>query len=89
MIVAKEYSATLNDEKSIAGAAYVLTGAHLMGGEVMRKRLIGYPTKHLEWGDRKLALKELNILRSREDVVEQARSCFSALLRIMDEIKGT
>jgi heme oxygenase len=85
----KEYVATLNNEKSIAGAAYVLTGAHLMGGEVMRRRLDGYPTKHLEWDDRKLALKELNKLRSREDVVDEARMCFSALLQIMDEIRGT
>jgi heme oxygenase len=85
----KKYVATLNNEKSIAGAAYVLTGAHLMGGEVMRRRLNGYPTKHLEWDDRKLALKELNKLRSREDVVDEARMCFSALLQIMDEIRGT
>jgi len=85
---ADEYVLKLDNEKSIAGAAYVLTGAHLMGGEVMRRRLNGYPTKHLEWDDRKVALKELNKLRSREDVVDEARMCFSALLQIMDEIRG-
>ena len=88
IIAAEKYSATLNDEKNIAGAAYVLTGAHLMGGAVMKKRLIGYPTKHLEWDDRKSALKELDKLRQREDVVEEAKMCFSALLQIMDEIRG-
>lgn len=85
---AKEYAATLNSEKNIAGAAYVLTGAHLMGGAVMKKRLIDYPTKHLEWDNRKIALKELEKLRQREDVVEEAKQCFFALLQIMDEIRG-
>lgn len=83
-----DYVLKLNDEKSIAGAAYVLTGAHLMGGEVMRRRLKNYPTAHLEWDDRKAALKELEKLRQREDVVEEARMCFAALLQIMDEIRG-
>ena len=88
LVKAKEYASSLKTEKDIAGAAYVLTGAHLMGGEVMRRRLIDYPTKHLEWENRKEALKELNVLRSREDVVQEARNCFAALLEIMDEIKG-
>lgn len=88
LVKAKEYASSLKTEKDIAGAAYVLTGAHLMGGEVMRRRLIDYPTKHLEWENRKEALKELNILRSREDVVQEAKNCFAALLGIMDEIKG-
>ena len=73
-------------DKRIAGASYVLTGAHLMGGEVMRRRLVGYPTKHLEWEDRKQALAELTLLREREDIVDEARACFHALLHIMDEI---
>lgn len=88
LAIAKQYAESLKTEKDIAGTAYVLTGAHLMGGEVMRRRLIDYPTKHLEWENRKEALKELNILRSREDVIREARNCFSALLEIMDEIKG-
>jgi len=88
LMASKEYAESLKSEKDIAGAAYVLTGAHLMGGEVMRRRLIDYPTSHLEWDDRKEALKELNTLRSREDVIQEARNCFGALLKIMDEIKG-
>jgi heme oxygenase len=84
--VAKQYAATLVDEKSIAGASYVLTGAHLMGGEVMRRRLDGYPVKHLEWDDRKIALSVLQTLRVRTDISKEARDCFKALLDGMDEI---
>ena len=71
----------------IDGAAYVLTGAHLMGGEIMRRRLEGYPTSHLEWDDRKKALVVLNTYRVRQDISQEARDCFAALLAIMDEIK--
>ncbi len=84
---ANAYANTLNIEKSITGTAYVLTGAHLMGGEIMRKRLVGYPTSHLEWDDRKAAIAELAKFREREDVAEEAKNCFAALLRIMDEIQ--
>jgi len=85
---ASNYAATLTNETQIAGAAYVLTGAHLMGGEIMRRRLAGFPTKHLEWDDRKAALAVLQTYRQREDIVQQARDCFGALLEIMDEIEG-
>lgn len=76
----------LTDANARAGAAYVLTGAHLMGGEIMRRRLQGYPTKHLEWDDRKEALAGLKALREAEGIAEAARGCFYALLQIMDEI---
>lgn len=84
---AAAYIEQLTDEKSIAGACYVLTGAHLMGGEVMRRRLDGYPTNHLVWDDRKEALSVLSTYRTRTDINEQARNCFTALLKVMDEIK--
>jgi hypothetical protein len=84
---AQTYCNTLTHEVAIAGASYVLTGAHLMGGEVMRRRLHNYPTLHLLWDDRKAALSELNILRSRTDIAQSARDCFGALLAIMDEIE--
>lgn len=84
--VAARYGKTLLDEKALAGAAYVLTGAHLMGGEIMRKRLAGYPTSHLEWDDRKLGLAWLKPVRERLEIAEPARNCFAALLGIMDEI---
>lgn len=83
---ATAYAASLTDERKLAGAAYVLTGAHLMGGEVMRRRLEGFPTNHLLWDDRKEALVELNKFRERDDIAEEAKACFHALLSIMDEI---
>jgi len=74
------------DPMARAGAGYVLTGAHLMGGEIMRRRLAGFPTAHLEWDDRQAALAGLKKLREAEGVADSARACFQALLRIMDEI---
>ena len=47
------------DLKHRQGAIYVLTGAHLMGGEIVCRRLEGYPTNHLEWDDRQASLAEL------------------------------
>lgn len=85
---ADKYVATLTDEKNIAGACYVLTGAHLMGGEIMRRRLVRFPTNHLEWDDRKEALAILQGYRTRDDITQEARDCFQALLEIMDEIKA-
>lgn len=85
---AADYVASLDNEKSIAGAAYVLTGAHLMGGEIMRRRLEGFPTLHLEWDDRKEALAVLQTLRTRDDITVEARDCFQALLNVMDEIES-
>ena len=85
-VAALEYAQSLTDEKKIAGAAYVLTGAHLMGGEIMRRRLENYPTNHLLWDNRKDALIELNKFRERDDIAGEARACFHALLSIMEEI---
>lgn len=84
---AKVYTRSLIDEKRIAGAAYVLTGAHLMGGEIMRRRLEGFPTNHLEWTDRKEAIGILQQYRTRDDIGEEAKDCFRALLAVMDEIQ--
>lgn len=83
---AAEYAATLTNVAAITGAAYVLTGAHLMGGEIMRRRLEGYPTEHLLWDSRPEALKCLAELRESPDVTQPARDCFKALLDSMDEI---
>lgn len=83
---ATEYANTLNNNMSITGAAYVMTGAHLMGGEIMRRRLQDFPTAHLCWDDRKEALKCLTLLRDSPGVIEPARLCFKALLSSMDEI---
>jgi heme oxygenase len=86
---ANDYIRTLDSSNALSGALYVLTGAHLMGGEIMRRRLEGYPTSHLEWEDRKEALAELQLLRTRGDLGQEARECFVALLSVMDEIQLT
>lgn len=80
------YTKTLTTEKALAGAAYVLTGAHLMGGEIMRRRLEGFSTTHLEWDDRKVGLAWLKVARERTDITKEVRDCFAALLGAMDEI---
>jgi hypothetical protein len=83
---AKEYVDQLDTENKIAAAIYVLTGAHMFGGEIMRRRLEGYPTNHLVWPDRKQALALLQQYRTRDDIGDEARDCFKALLAVMDEI---
>ena len=86
---AENYINTLTNSTAIVGAAYVLTGAHLMGGEIMRRRLEGFPTEHLSWDSRPEALKCLTQLRESPDVIQPARDCFKALLDSMDEILET
>jgi hypothetical protein len=54
----------------------------------MRRRLKDFPTKHLEWEDRKASIAVLQTYRIRNDITEEARACFQALLNIMDEIKA-
>ena len=86
-VAANDYIRTLDNANALSGALYVLTGAHLMGGEIMRRRLVGYPTLHLEWDERKDALAELQILRTRGELGQEARDCFAALISVMDEIQ--
>jgi len=88
-VAANDYIRTLDNANALSGALYVLTGAHLMGGEIMRRRLVGYPTLHLEWDERKDALAELQILRTRGELGQEARDCFAALISVMDEIQIT
>ena len=73
--------------QAIEGALYVLIGAHLFGGEIMRRRLGDLPTQHLLWQDRQAAVAWFKPLREREELVEQARRCFGVLLATMDEIE--
>lgn len=75
------------DEDTINGFCYVLTGAHLMGGEIMRRRLQLYPTAHLEWEDRPTALEYLRSLRDEEDYTQGALDCFKLLYDCMEEIE--
>ena len=75
------------DKNFLLAAHYVLTGAHLMGGQVMRKT-IGerLPTAHLQLGDRKDMLQHWMPMRERVDLADEARDVFKCLLDIMDDI---
>lgn len=66
---------------------YVLTGAHLMGGAVTKKRIGGrLPTAHLHFGNRKELMKIWTPYRERVDLTDEAREIFQHLLWSMDEI---
>jgi len=84
---AEDFVGKLTDVNDIDGAIYVLLGAHLMGGEILKRRLSDYPTEHLEWADRKECLEVLNSLRNREEILPGALKCFQAILDIMTEIQ--
>ena len=83
-----EFASTLNNESRRAGAAYVLIGGNLMGGEVIRRALgPEYPQKSFLWDDRETAMHFLRQLRHRADAIEPAIECFSALIASCEEIK--
>ena len=80
------FAATLRSQKRIEGAAYVFVGAHLFGGEIMRRRLENRRScHHLRWYDRPAALAVFRPWREG-DAVREARDAFSAVLAIMDGI---
>lgn len=84
---AAAFAATLSAPGAIVGAAYVFTGAHLMGGAVTERR-IGHrlPCAHLRWPDRRAALDAWRPLRERVDAEAEARAAFAAVLAISADI---
>jgi len=74
----------------VGGAAYVLTGAHLRGGAVIRKRLIpkGFPCNHLRFHEPKLANDWIVALREAPYLEPGAHAAFESIIAIMDEIEG-
>jgi len=70
------------------GAAYVLLGAHLMGGALLRRRCPHLPMSHAVFADRREALDLLQDYRLREDLAPEARACFAALQESAKEIMG-
>lgn len=68
-------------------ARYVLTGAHLMGGQVMRKSIGDrLPASHLEMDNRKEVLDIWRPYRERVDIAEETRDVFRSLIFIMDKM---
>jgi hypothetical protein len=78
----------LKKRKSLREASiYVLTGAHLMGGQVTRVRIGSrLPNAHLHFGERKDVSELWKPYRERTDLSDDAREVFSWLLKIMDEM---
>jgi heme oxygenase len=86
-LAALRFAEQLDQPGKITGAAYVFTGAHLMGGAVMERRLGDrLPCAHLRWGDRRAALNAWQPYRTVTDAGDEARTAFMAVLAIMDEI---
>jgi len=86
--MADELTARLSDSESLREAGiYVLTGAHLMGGAVTKKRIGGrLPTAHLHFGNRKSLMEEWKPYRYRTELTDESRTIFQYLLWTMDEI---
>ena len=84
---AMAYVATLTNPIAIEGAAYVFTGAHLMGGAVTDRALNGrLPSNHLRWNDRQQSLADWKPLRTKIELKEEATRAFAAVLAILNEI---
>lgn len=86
---AAQFAAQLLNPGLIDGAAYVFTGAHLMGGAITDRALAGsLPCQHLRWDDRRAALEAWKPWRSSDDpsVANGARTAFAAVLAIMDGV---
>ena len=86
---ALNYAMGLKSHTAVLGACYVFTGAHLMGGAItarnIRHRL---PVNHLDWDDRKEAVRMWNPLRDMEELSFEANRAFENIIKIMDEIMG-
>ena len=84
------YAATLTNLTAIEGAAYVFTGAHLMGGAMTDRALAGrLPSNHLRWDNRQQSLADWKPLRTKIELKEEAGRAFAAVLAILNEIHST
>lgn len=81
------YVATLTDRNSLEAAAYVFTGAHLMGGAMTDRALNGrLPCNHLRWTDRQVTLADWKPLRTKGELKDEATRAFATVIVILDEI---
>jgi len=73
------------------GAAYIMLGAHLMGGPKNKKHLeaAGYKCSHLDYkeGNRQLAKEVLFSLRDKPKLADTANKFFYMMKDIMDKIE--
>lgn len=80
----------LIDPELIGGLSYVLSGANLRGGQVIRKRLspLGFPCNHLSFDAMHVAPADnwLKRLRDAKALRDGAQQAFRAVLCVMDEI---
>ena len=76
--------------QDVAGAAYVLHGAHRSGGRVMAPKMAkrGFPTLHTCYRDPDAVKSWIDGVRGRLDMAQQARATFGCLLAVMDEIEA-
>ena len=81
------YARDLITRAQIEGAAYVFTGAHLMGGAITAKAVGDrLPTHHLQWEDRQAAVRDWKPLRENVGIQKEAVAGFQAVLDILREI---
>lgn len=87
--VAAGIVAALTDVELIGGLCYILSGANLKGGQVIRKRIepLGFPCHHLTFlSETAAADKWLKQLREVPALAKGAQDAFAAVLVLMTEI---
>jgi len=86
-----DYVQSIKTNTDALGAVYVLGGAHVMGGAIIQKQINGrLPCRHLLFDktERPHAIQAIVQLRNREDLIDSARACFSALINTANEIES-
>jgi hypothetical protein len=86
-----KFTQGLQDDNDFEGAIYVLAGAHVMGGALIRKRIGDrLPSEHLFFDEdaRRGAVAEVRLFRDRPELAQGARNCFQALLDTAREIEA-
>lgn len=85
---ALEYARSLDSRERAEGAAYVFTGAHLMGGAITARNIEHrLPVHHLRWANRQDVVRQWSPLRERDELEGHALEAFQAVINVMDEIE--